>query len=304
MPKTAACGNGWPCSRRAMVPATSVSPAPTVVATCTFGGLASQRPSGPMISAPSPPMDTTTRWMLWAFCSSSAALISSAVSFSERPTSSSSSERLGLIMTGPTVSETAFFQPSSTAPSCEPATSMTRFTPLSTRVLARWCQMPTSHPGGRLPPNSHQSPRRTRDSMRSLSSCSSLARSSGSSWMPGRFTSVDSPASWSTSLTLVRVAPGRRIMASRMPLSSKAWTNSLSLSAPIQPVAVVATPSLARMMETPMPLPPGVLVKPVARCTSPGISFLTGIVWSIAGLRVMVRTWVMLHLLRVGKRRV
>ena len=231
-----------------------------------------------MISAPSAPIETTTRCTPPAR-SSSAALITSLWScLSGRPTSSSSSGRLGLIMTGPMVEDTSLGQRFRIWPSWEPATSMTMLTPLFTSSLARRSQMSTVMPGGRLPPNSHQSPGRARASMRSARISSSLACSPASSLMPGRFTSVDSPASLSTIFTFVRVLPGSRTMASLMPLRSKAWTNRLSLSAPSQPVAVVRTPSEARMMETPMPLPPGVLLWPVARCTSPGISFWTGMV--------------------------
>ena len=256
------------------MPATSESPAPTVLATCTLGGQACTAWSWVNQLTPCSPADTTTCSTPLASRRSAAARCCAGLS-TARPSTSPSSSVLGLTSQGEL---------------CRPAR---RASPLLSRATLRPCALSCSSnwrnqsaliPRGRLPATTTASwpgavcARRRSNALRAASSTSG----------PWPLMSVTRPSA-STSLMLLRVSPGTRTKQSTKPRQSISASKGCRLSRPRKPPTVTLCPRSASTWATFSPLPAAWLCCSWLRLTCPGRRVSRPMVISSAGFRVRVR---------------
>ncbi|EAU65142.1 hypothetical protein STIAU_6769 [Stigmatella aurantiaca DW4/3-1] len=265
---------GQPDRRPCSVPASSVSPAPTVLSTATRGGVASRALPRWAQSTPSEPAETSTSSMPSALSRSAAWRRASGVS-SGWPAHPASSFSLGLMPVGRAARPEV---------SAGPLVSSQTETPRSRIAVMRLASWAGVTLGGRLPEMTTASCPERRVPTRAFSAssaCPGIRR-------PGPFRSVTRPPA-SETFALMRVSPGTRMKASLIPHSEKAFTNACSLSAPSRPETVTSCPSFARTRATLMPLPAASSRVLSVRLTSPSWSAPRRIARSRAGFRVSVR---------------
>ncbi|PAV69362.1 hypothetical protein WR25_01298 [Diploscapter pachys] len=210
-------------SRPWTMPATSESPAPTVLAMRTFDGCAcSARPAANQFT-PCSPWDTTTCSTPVASSRRAAARCSSAACTGS-PRTSPSSSVLGLTSQG------AACRPARKA---SPLLSRATFRPWDLSISSSSRNHSGLIPRGRLPATTTAScPGAT-----SARRCSKASRAASSTCGPGPLISVTWPSA-STSLMLLRVSPGTRTKQSANPRQAISASNGARLSCPRKPPTV------------------------------------------------------------------